>query len=109
MMIEAVEARFGSTDERAITVEFLSDNGGAFRAIETHELVHELGVMQVHTPVNSPQSNGMAESFVNTFKRDYVGCMTSAAALPCWRNCPTHSGTSTRCIRIRRWGTNRRA
>jgi transposase InsO family protein len=25
MMIEAIEARFGSTDERTITVEFLSD------------------------------------------------------------------------------------
>lgn len=34
MMVEAVEARFGSTDERTITAEFLSDNGGAFRAIE---------------------------------------------------------------------------
>jgi transposase InsO family protein len=75
MMIEAVEARFGSTDERAITLEFLSDNGGAFRAIETHALARELGIKPVHTPVNSPQSNGMAESFVNTFKRDYVGCM----------------------------------
>lgn len=32
MMIEAVETRFGSTDGRTITVEFLSDNGGAFRA-----------------------------------------------------------------------------
>jgi transposase InsO family protein len=75
MMIEAVEARFGSTDERAITLEFLSDNGGAFRAIETDALAHELGIKPVHTPVNSPQSNGMAESFVNTFKRDYVGGM----------------------------------
>lgn len=75
MMIEAVETRFGSTDERAVTLEFLSDNGGAFRAIETHALAHELGIKPVHTPVNSPQSNGMAESFVNTFKRDYVGSM----------------------------------
>lgn len=73
MMIEAVEARFGSTDERAITVEFLSDNGGAVRAIETHALAHEVGIRRVNTPENSPQLNGMAESFVNTFKRDYVG------------------------------------
>lgn len=72
MMIEAVETRFGSTDERAIILEFLSDKGGAFRAIETHASARELGIKPVHTPVNSPQSNGMAESFVNTFKRDYV-------------------------------------
>lgn len=26
------------------------------------------------TPVRSPESNGMAESFVKTFKRDYVLC-----------------------------------
>ena len=25
------------------------------------------------TPVESPESNGMAEAFVKTFKRDYVG------------------------------------
>jgi putative transposase len=75
MMIEAVEARFGSTDQRAIALEFLSDNGGAFRVIETHALARELGIKPIHTPVNSPQSNGMAESFVNTFKRDYVGAM----------------------------------
>ena len=34
-----------------------------------------LGLTPITTPVCSPQSNGMAESFVNTFKRDYVSCM----------------------------------
>ena len=67
MMIEEVETRFGSTDEWAVSLEFLSDNGDAFQAIETHALAHPLGIKPVHTPVNSPQSNGMAESFVNTF------------------------------------------
>jgi putative transposase len=33
------------------------------------------GLVPVNTPVCSPQSNGMAESFVNTFKRDYVARM----------------------------------
>jgi transposase InsO family protein len=84
MMVEAVEARFGAGDDRAVTLEFLSDNGGAFRARETHALAHALGIRAVHTPVNSPQSNGMAESFVNTLKRDYVSTMdrsTGAAVL----------------------------
>lgn len=30
---------------------------------------------QIGVGANSPQSNGMAESFVNTFKRDYVARM----------------------------------
>lgn len=33
---------------------------------------HELGVAPITTPAHSPQSNGMAEAFVKTFKRDYV-------------------------------------
>ncbi|EBE8787276.1 hypothetical protein C6J34_11700 [Salmonella enterica] len=31
-----------------------------------------LGFIACNTPVHSPESNGMAESFVKTFKRDYV-------------------------------------
>lgn len=86
-----------------------ADNGGAFRAIETHTLAHELGIKPVHTPVNSPQSNGMAKSFVNPSKRDYVGCMDRSSGAALLANFPTHSGTSTKSILIRRWGTNRHA
>jgi putative transposase len=35
----------------------------------------------VNTPVCSPQSNGMAESCVNTFKRDYVSRMNLTDAM----------------------------
>ena len=58
----------------------LSDNGGAYRAHETHALALALGIEPVHTPVCRPQSNGMAESFVNTFKRDYVSQMDRSSA-----------------------------
>lgn len=80
MMIEAVEARFGDVHTGGKKLQFLSDNGGAFRAHETHALAHALGIESVHTPVCSPQSNGMAESFVNTFKRDYVSQMDRSSA-----------------------------
>lgn len=81
MLVEGVEARFGTTKvDEGIALEFLSDNGGAFRARDTHTLVKELGIRPVHTPVCSPQSNGMAESFVNTFKRDYVSQMDRSSA-----------------------------
>jgi transposase InsO family protein len=81
MLVEGVEARFGGPKVAAgVELEFLSDNGGAFRAKDTHSLVRELGIKPVHTPVCSPQSNGMAESFVNTFKRDYVSQMDRRSA-----------------------------
>lgn len=31
-----------------------------------------MGLLPCATPVQSPESNGMAEGFINTFKRDYV-------------------------------------
>src|SRR5207247_8544985 len=33
---------------------------------------HELGLVPITTPAYSPESNGLAEAFVGTFKRDYV-------------------------------------
>ncbi|GAB1253978.1 hypothetical protein Defa_14650 [Desulfovibrio sp. TH_2024_36128] len=33
-----------------------------------------LGIVRKFTPARSPQSNGMAEALVKTFKRDYVFC-----------------------------------
>ena len=82
MLIEAVEKRFGDVDgiPETHTLEFLSDNGGAYIAAETRQIARQLGLRPVNTPVCSPQSNGMAESFVNTFKRDYVGQMDLADA-----------------------------
>ncbi|MBB1653292.1 integrase [Delftia sp. UME58] len=77
MLVEAVERRFGSVEAvpQGQELEFLSDNGGAYIAAETRALARALGLKPINTPVCSPQSNGMAESFVNTFKRDYVARM----------------------------------
>jgi Integrase core domain len=33
---------------------------------------HELGLVPITTPAYCPESNGLAEGFVRTFKRDYV-------------------------------------
>lgn len=82
MLIEAVEKRFGAVEAvpRGHRLEFLSDNGGAYIAADTRTLARSLGLMPVNTPVCSPQSNGIAESFVNTFKRDYVARMNLSDA-----------------------------
>lgn len=77
MLIEAVEKRFGTVEAVPADhrLEFLTDNGGAYIAADTRAMARSLGLLPVNTPVCSPQSNGMAESFVNTFKRDYVARM----------------------------------
>ena len=77
MLIEAVEKRFGTVDSvpAGHVLEFLSDNGGAYIAHDTRRIARSLGLTPINTPVCSPQSNGMAESFVNTFRRDYESRM----------------------------------
>lgn len=83
MLIEAVEKRFGAVEAvpAGHLLQFLSDNGGAYIAHETRHIAKSLGLTPVNTPVCSPQSNGIAESFVNTFKRDYVSRMDLADAM----------------------------
>ena len=90
MLIEAVENRFGDVDAVPADhrIEFLSDNGGAYIADETRAVARQRGLTPVNTSVCSPQSNGMAESFVSTFKRDYVSRMDLADATTVMRQLP---------------------
>ena len=69
MLIEAVEKRFGTVESvpGGHTLEFLSDNGGAYIAAETRQTARQLGLKPVNTPVCSPQSNGMLDKL-----RQYV-------------------------------------
>lgn len=41
-------------------------------ARETRRFARDVGLVPRTTPLESPQSNGMAEAFVRTLKRDYV-------------------------------------
>jgi len=72
LMIDAVENRFGSVDNVPGTIEWLSDNGSPYTATDTRKIAQVLGFDVCTTPYRSPESNGMAEAFVKTFKRDYV-------------------------------------
>ena len=89
LMIESVERRFGG-HQTPHPVEWLSDNGSCYRAHETVSFAQSIGLVPCFTPVRSPQSNGMAESFVKTFKRDYVyvhdrpDAQSVLAQLPRW-------------------------
>ena len=71
MMVRSVEQRFGEL-RAPHPVQWLSDNGSIFAAYKTIEIALALNLVPCFTPVESPESNGMAEAFVKTFKRDYV-------------------------------------
>ena len=71
MMVRSVEQRFGGI-RAPYPVQWLSDNGSIFAAYRTIEIALALNLVPCFTPVESPESNGMAEAFVKTFKRDYV-------------------------------------
>ena len=72
LMIESVKRRFGLVSRLPVPIEWLSDNGSPYTASETRKLAREIGLLPCTTPIESPQSNGMAEAFVKTFKRDYA-------------------------------------
>lgn len=71
LMLACVEQRFGIL-KAPRPVEWLSDNGSAYIAKNTRNTATALGLRLCFTPVRSPQSNGMAEAFVKTFRRDYL-------------------------------------
>jgi putative transposase len=73
LMLAAVERRFGP-EVRALPnpIEWLTDNGSVYTAGDTVDQAKALGFVVCTTPPYSPESNGMAESFVKGFKRDYV-------------------------------------
>jgi putative transposase len=71
-MMQAVEYRFGASQTAPHEVEWLYDNGSCYIASYARPFGRALGLKPVTTPVQSPQSNGMAKSFVKTFKREYV-------------------------------------
>jgi len=72
LMLAAVEHRFGLVNRLPVTIEWLSDNGSYYVAGETRSFARDIGLEPRTTPIESPQSNGMAEAFVRTIKRDYV-------------------------------------
>lgn len=71
-MVQAVEYRVGASNTVSNKSEWLSDNGSCYTAQETRTFARQLGWKPVTAPAKSPQSNGKAESFVKTIKRDYA-------------------------------------
>lgn len=90
LMVSAVEHRFGRVNRLPGIIEWLTDNGSCYLAGETRRFARDIGFEPLTTPIESPQSNGMAEAFVRTIKRDYVrvspcpDARTVIAQLPKW-------------------------
>ena len=90
LMVAAVEYRFGQVNRLPVTIEWLSDNGSCYVAGDTRSFARDIGLDPRRTPLESPQSNGMAEAFVRTIKRDYVrvsprpDAETVMRQLPAW-------------------------
>ena len=84
LMVEAIESRFGNSLP-AQPIEWLTDNGSPYIAHDTRTFAREIGLEPLTTAIRSPQSNGMAEAFVKTFKRDYVARMDRCNALTVMR------------------------
>jgi len=110
LMTESLDHRFGPAVLSVPNpIEWLSDNGPCYAARDTCEFARSLGLLVCTTPTYSPESNGMAEAFIKTFKRDYlyVNRLPSAveviAQLPFWfadynENHP-HKGLGMRSLR----------
>jgi len=92
LMLESVEYRFGKVNSLPHKIQWLSDNGPCYVAKETVAFARNLGFEVCTTAPYSPESNGMAEAFVKTFKRDYVAFFDAINArdfmqqLPDWFN-----------------------
>ncbi|HHL1876655.1 IS3 family transposase [Klebsiella pneumoniae] len=85
VILGAVERRFGSSLPSS-PVEWLTDNGSAYRSHQTRQFARMVGLEPEHTAVRSPESNGMAESFVKTLKRDYISIMPKPDGLTAVKN-----------------------
>lgn len=60
LMVAAVEHRFGAVNQLPSLIEWLTDNGSCYVARDTRRFARELGLIPKTTPLESPQSNGMA-------------------------------------------------
>lgn len=71
LMIFSADKRFAN-GRAPRKLQWLSDRGSIYRAQLTRDTARMLNMEPCYTAAYSPSSNGMAEAFVATMKRDYV-------------------------------------
>jgi len=72
LKVATVEHRYGQVNRVPEPIEWLTDNCSRYTARNTRAFARGIGLIPRMTPVSRRQSNGMAEAFVRTLKRDYV-------------------------------------
>lgn len=83
LMFASVERRFDAP-RAPRQLEWLTDRGSVYKSKETQAMARSLNLKPCFTAAYSPASNGIAEAFVGTFKRDYVyvnDCVSADAVL----------------------------
>lgn len=85
VMLDALEHLFGNVLPTS-PVEWLTDNGSCYQANETRQFARILGLEPKNTAVRSLESNGIAESFVKTMKRDHNSIMPKPDGLTAAKN-----------------------
>jgi putative transposase len=88
MMVRRVEQWFGAF-RASHPVQWLSDNGSIFAAYKTVEIAVAAQPGAGLHPGRKPGSNGRANAFVKTFKRDYIQVSPIPMRPPCSRRCLT--------------------
>jgi putative transposase len=71
LLADAEQYRFGEVRPPA-PLQWLSDNGSMYTALDTVIAAERLGLTPITTPVCSPESNGISEAFHHTLRRDYL-------------------------------------
>lgn len=82
--------------------EWFSDKGSSYIPQQTRAFARDIGLTPRRTPYRSPQSNGMAELSVKTFKRDSVANHAASIAEIVLKQLPTWLLSTIACIRIER-------
>jgi transposase InsO family protein len=89
LMQRAVAGRCGAGERPDAPIQWLSDNGSIYTALDTMITAERLHLVPITTPAASPQSNGMSEAFVNTLRRDYLAGADLATAAVVLEQIPT--------------------
>jgi transposase InsO family protein len=78
---------FGAINRLPVTIEWLSDNGNCYIAGEMRSFARDIGLEPRTTPIESPQSNGMAAASTVAKAR-----LRLSRCEPLIRRSPTNSG-----------------